>query len=189
MMFGTLIEFPSAQGDTLKPDCCHQTRAGMLPDIYEFSIHGLDGQPMPLSAFKDKVLLVVNTASRCGFTPQYEQLQALHEEFAEKGLVIIGVPCNQFGGQEPAGAAEIGAFCQKNYGVGFLMSEKMDVNGEHAHPLFKYLTTKAKGVFGTQAIKWNFTKFLVSRQGQVVGRYAPMTNPKALREKIKALLA
>lgn len=189
MIFGTLIEFPSTQGDTLRPNCSHQIGAGMLPDIYQFSTKDLNGQQsIHLSAFQDKVLLIVNTASRCGFTPQYEQLQALHEEFAEKGLVIIGFPCNQFGGQEPEGPAEISTFCQKNYGVSFLMSEKVEVNGEHADPLFKHLKAKARGVLGTQAIKWNFTKFLVSRQGRVVGRYAPTTKPQALRETIKALL-
>jgi glutathione peroxidase len=188
MMFGALIEFPSAQGDTLRHDSFHQKGGRMSSEIYQFSTQGLDGQPISLSDHQGKVLLVVNTASRCGFTPQYEQLQALHEEFAPEGLVIIGFPCNQFGGQEPEGSVEIGAFCQKNYGVSFLMSEKVDVNGEHAHALFKYLKANARGVLGTQSIKWNFTKFLVSRQGQVVGRYASMTKPQALREKIKALL-
>lgn len=161
----------------------------MSTGIYAFSTSTLDGKPLELADFQGKVLLIVNTASKCGFTPQYEGLQALHEEYAAKGLVIIGFPCNQFGSQEPGTEDVIASFCQKNYGVGFLMSEKVDVNGDKAHPLFQYLSKQAKGVLGTESIKWNFTKFLVQKNGEVYDRYAPTTKPDALRADIDKLLA
>ncbi|WP_370264399.1 glutathione peroxidase [Limnobacter sp.] len=161
----------------------------MAQGIYEFSSKTLDGKPLNLADFAGKVLLIVNTASKCGFTPQYDGLQALHKELKDDGLVIIGFPCNQFGRQEPGDESEIGAFCQKNYGVDFLMSEKVDVNGAQAHPLFKHLTSQAKGILGTEAIKWNFTKFLVRKNGEVYKRYAPTTKPEELKGDIAKLLA
>lgn len=160
----------------------------MAAGVYEFSTKTLDGQPLALSDFQGKVLLIVNTASKCGFTPQYAGLQALHDELAEEGLVIIGFPCNQFGSQEPGAEPEIGAFCQRNYGVSFLMSEKVDVNGANAHPLYQYLTKEAKGILGTSGIKWNFTKFLIGADGKVVKRFAPTTKPEELTAEIEALL-
>ncbi|MEQ6289300.1 glutathione peroxidase [Vogesella sp. GCM10023246] len=156
--------------------------------LYQYPLHGLNGQDINLADFQDKVLLLVNTASACGFTPQYAELEQLHRQFADEGLVVIGFPCNQFGAQEPGSAAEIGAFCQKNYGVSFLLSEKIDVNGPQAHPLWQYLKQQQAGVLGSRNIKWNFTKFLVDRHGRVVGRYGSITKPQALAEHIKALL-
>lgn len=143
---------------------------------------------MALSDYAGKVLLLVNTASRCGFTPQYAGLEQLHQEFAERGLVVIGFPCNQFGKQEPGDSQEIGEFCRVNYGVSFMLSEKIEVNGANAHPLFQYLTQTAPGVLGSEPIKWNFTKFLVDRGGKVRERYAPMTAPSALKAPIETLL-
>ncbi|HEX4879451.1 MAG TPA: glutathione peroxidase [Limnobacter sp.] len=161
----------------------------MAQGVYEFSSKTLDGKPLNLADYAGKVLLIVNTASKCGFTPQYEGLQALHTALKDDGLVVIGFPCNQFGRQEPGDESEIGAFCQKNYGVDFLMSEKVDVNGSEAHPLFKHLTSEAKGILGTEAIKWNFTKFLVRKNGEVFKRYAPTTKPEELKADIAKLLA
>lgn len=160
----------------------------MASSIYDFSTRTLSGQALDLSDFKDKVVLIVNTASKCGFTPQYEGLQELHEEYGDQGLVVIGFPCNQFGSQEPGDSSDISNFCDLNYGVTFTLSEKVDVNGAGAHPLFKYLTSEAKGVLGTESIKWNFTKFLVNRQGEVVKRYAPTTKPADLAKDIQELL-
>ncbi|WP_174875769.1 glutathione peroxidase [Vogesella oryzae] len=156
--------------------------------LYHYPLHNLAGQDINLADYQDKVLLLVNTASACGFTPQYAELEQLHRQFADEGLVIIGFPCNQFGKQEPGSAAEIGAFCQKNYGVSFLMSEKIDVNGPQAHPLWQHLKQQQAGILGSRSIKWNFTKFLVDRHGHVVGRYGSLTKPQALAEHIKALL-
>ena len=161
----------------------------MTAPIFDFSSHTLDGKPLNLADFAGKVLLVVNTASNCGFTPQYTGLEALHRKYAARGLVVLGFPCNQFGGQEPGSEVEIGAFCEKNYGVSFPISEKVDVNGDNAHPLFKYLTKEAPGLLGTTGIKWNFTKFLVARDGTVVERYAPTTKPEEMEEAIEKLLA
>lgn len=156
--------------------------------LYQYPLHGLNGQDINLADYQDKVLLLVNTASACGFTPQYAELEQLHRQFADDGLVIIGFPCNQFGGQEPGSAEEIGTFCQKNYGVSFLLSAKIDVNGSQAHPLWQYLKQQQAGVLGSRSIKWNFTKFLVDRRGRVVGRYGSLTKPQALAKHIKALL-
>jgi glutathione peroxidase len=156
--------------------------------VFDFETRALDGTPMPLSAFRGDVLLVVNTASQCGFTPQYAGLEALQQRFAAQGFSVIGFPCNQFGAQEPGTPTEIGAFCQKNYGVTFPLSEKVDVNGEHAHPLYRFLTSEAPGVLGTEAIKWNFTKFLVDRAGKVLERYAPTTTPESIAEDIDQAL-
>lgn len=160
----------------------------MAAPIYAFACKSLDGKDFSLGEFAGKVLLLANTASRCGFTPQYAGLEALHREFGPQGLVVIGFPCNQFGRQEPGNADEIAAFCQSRYGVSFLLSEKIAVNGPAAHPLFRYLRAEAPGAFGSQAIKWNFTKFLVDRSGRVLGRYAPITPPQDLAEAIRQLL-
>jgi glutathione peroxidase len=159
-----------------------------MSSVYDFSANSLDGKPVALKDFAGKVLLVVNTASKCGFTPQYEGLEALYEQYRERGLAVLGFPCNQFGAQEPGTAEEIGSFCQKNYGVSFPMFEKIDVNGDTAHPLYRWLKSSAKGVLGSEAIKWNFTKFLIDRNGKVVDRFAPTTKPEDLKSNVEALL-
>jgi glutathione peroxidase len=159
-----------------------------MSNVYDFSANTLDGKPVSLRDYAGKVLLVVNTASKCGFTPQYEGLEALYKQYRDRGLTVLGFPCNQFGAQEPGTADEIGSFCQKNYGVSFPMFEKIDVNGDGAHPLYRWLKSNAKGVLGTEAIKWNFTKFLIDRQGQVVDRFAPNTKPEDLKPEVEALL-
>lgn len=145
--------------------------------IYEFTAKGLDGKDVGFDQYKGKVLLIVNTASQCGFTPQYAELEKLHEKFGDQGLDVLAFPCNQFGHQEPGNSTEIENFCQTKYGVKFKMFEKIDVNGKSEHPLYAYLKEKAPGVLGSEAIKWNFTKFLVNRKGEVVKRYAPNVNP------------
>lgn len=155
--------------------------------FYDLKATSLQGKPINFSDFKDKVVLIVNTASECGFTYQYEGLQKLHEEYADKGLVIIGFPCNQFGNQEPGDASTIQQGCLINYGVDFLISEKVDVNGENAHPVYQYLKSKKTGFFGKN-IKWNFTKFLINRHGEVETRFAPVTKPQAIAKKIEKLL-
>jgi len=157
--------------------------------LLQGSIPLLNGQPQDLSEYAGQVVLIVNTASKCGFTYQYEGLEAIYQEFKDRGLVILGFPCNQFGKQEPGDASEIGAFCQKNYGVSFPMFEKIDVNGAEAAPLFNDLKSQAPGVMGTKAIKWNFTKFLVGRDGKVIDRYAPTSKPESLRADIERALA
>jgi glutathione peroxidase len=154
----------------------------------DFSATSLDGRKISLRKFQGKVLLIVNTASECGFTPQYQGLEELYERFRDRGLVILGFPCNQFGAQEPGDAAAIGAFCQKNYGVTFPMFDKIEVNGPHTHPLYRWLKRSAPGLLGSEAVKWNFTKFLVDREGKVRGRYAPLTKPAVLIPEIEALL-
>jgi len=159
-----------------------------MSTIYDFSAKDLSGNNVGFSDFKDKVLLIVNTASKCGFTPQFEGLEMLHQQYKDQGLVVIGFPCNQFGSQDPGSNDEIGAFCQKNYGVDFLMMEKIDVNGNNEHPLYTWLK-KQEGGFLTDGIKWNFTKFLVNRQGEVVERYAPTTKPESIESDIVKLLA
>ncbi|MET0266274.1 MAG: glutathione peroxidase [Duganella sp.] len=160
-----------------------------MPTIFDFSADSLSGAPVNLSQYRGKVLLIVNTASKCGFTPQYQGLEAVYQQFRDKGVEVLGFPCNQFGGQEPGGASEIGAFCEKNYGVSFPMFAKIDVNGDHAHPLFAKLKKDAPGVLGTERIKWNFTKFLVRKDGTVYQRYGSMTKPEALIADIEKLLA
>lgn len=160
-----------------------------MTTVYDFKATSLDGKPLDLSAFRGKVLLIVNTASKCGFTPQYKGLEAVYQQFHDKGVEVLGFPCNQFGAQEPGTADEIGSFCEKNYGVTFPLFEKIDVNGDGAHPLFKYLKHEAPGLMGTEAIKWNFTKFLVKKDGMVYKRYAPQTEPKELMKDIEKLLA
>ncbi len=155
----------------------------------QLPLQTLDGDITDWSTFDGQVRLVVNTASACGFTPQLAGLQALHERYGPRGLAVLGFPCNQFGHQEPGSAADIGAFCLRNYGVDFAMMAKCDVNGPQAHPLFRWLKAAAPGLMGTQAIKWNFTKFLVGRDARVIGRYAPRVSPEALVRDIEAALA
>jgi glutathione peroxidase len=157
-------------------------------NAYDFTAQTLDGRPAPLSDFRGRVLLIVNTASKCGFTPQYAGLEALHRKYADRGLTILGFPCNQFGAQEPGDAAEIASFCSSTYGVTFPMMKKVEVNGERPHPLYAWLKKQKKGVLGTTAIKWNFTKFLIDRSGAVVARFGPSTEPKALEGAIEAVL-
>ena len=159
-----------------------------MSTAYDYEAKSLDGKSVRLAEYTGKVLLVVNTASECGFTPQFEGLEKLYEQYRDRGLVVLGFPCNQFGAQEPGSAAEIGAFCQKNYGVNFPMFEKIDVNGDTAHPLYQWLKQSARGVLGSEGIKWNFTKFLVDRSGNVKARYAPVTKPEQLAKDIEALL-
>jgi glutathione peroxidase len=156
--------------------------------VYDFTAKNLAGQDVPLSDFRGQVLLIVNTASKCGFTPQYAGLEELYEKLHPEGLTILGFPCNQFGAQEPGSESEIGAFCQKNYGVSFPMFAKIDVNGADAHPLYQYLKKDRKGLLGTEAIKWNFTKFLIGRDGEPVARYAPQTKPEDLEAPVRKLL-
>ena len=157
-------------------------------NAYSFTAETLDGHPAPLDAWRGKVILIVNTASKCGFTPQYKGLEALHRKYAERGLVVLGFPCNQFAAQEPGDAAEIANFCSLTYEVTFPMMSKVDVNGAHAHPLYAWLKHEKKGLLGTEAIKWNFTKFLIDRSGDVAGRFSPSTEPRALEGAIEALL-
>ena len=156
--------------------------------LYDFEAETLDGQPAPLSTYRDKVVLIVNTASKCGFTPQFEGLEALYRKYRDRGLVVLGFPCNQFGAQEPGDAAEIANFCSLTYDVDFPMMRKIDVNGPAAHPLYIYLKHVKKGLLGSEAIKWNFTKFLVDRKGEVVERYAPTVEPQSLEGAIEGLL-
>ena len=160
-----------------------------MTTVYDFDAQSINGKPVALKQFEGKVLLIVNTASACGFTPQLEGLQALHARHAGEGLVVIGFPSNEFGGQDPAPNAEIAQFCSRNYGVTFPMMAKVQVNGEAADPLWRWLKQERAGVLGTEAIKWNFTKFLIGRDGQVRARYAPQTAPDALEADIQAALA
>lgn len=157
--------------------------------VYDFDATLADGQPFSLASLRGQVLLIVNTASRCGFTPQYEGLQRLQATFHVRGLSVLGFPCNQFGAQEPGGEAEICAFAQGTYSVDFPLFAKVEVNGPNAHPLFQFLKKSKRGFFGTTAIKWNFTKFLVDRQGRVVSRFSPSTSPNSLAPAIERLLA
>jgi glutathione peroxidase len=159
-----------------------------MPDIYQFSATTLDGRLQPLAEYAGKVLLIVNVASKCGFTPQYTGLQALHKELAPQGFAVLGFPCDQFGGQEPGTDAEIGAFCTEEYGITFPMFAKIQVNGAGAHPLYEYMRSEAKGLLASTSVKWNFTKFLVDRHGRVLRRYAPTAKPAELRKDIAALL-
>jgi glutathione peroxidase len=156
--------------------------------VYEFSAPLLDGRTARLDEFKGRVLLIVNTASNCGFTPQYAGLEELFRKYKERGLAVLGFPCNQFGGQEPGSAEQIGSFCERNYSVSFPIFAKIEVNGPDVHPLYRYLKRAKTGILGTEAIKWNFTKFLVDRQGKVVDRHGPATKPKALASRIETLL-
>ncbi len=160
----------------------------MSDSIYDFKATLLNGEEVHLDAYRGKVLLIVNTASECGFTPQYAGLETLYQNLKSKGLVVLGFPCNQFGAQEPGDATAIEQFCQVNFGVTFPMFAKIEVNGENTHPLYAYLKHEAAGLLGTEAIKWNFTKFLVDRDGEVVERYAPATKPEDLTQAIETLL-
>lgn len=159
--------------------------------VFDFEAETLDGHPRRLAELTGKVLLIVNTASQCGFTPQYAGLEKLYQTYRDRGFEVLGFPCNQFGAQEPGSAAEIGAFCEKNYGVSFPMFSKIDVNGENTHPLYRFLKHEKPGLLGPLgggAIKWNFTKFLVNREGKVVARYASTTKPESLAKDIEKLL-
>ena len=160
-----------------------------MTTVYDFDALQINGQPVQLSEFKGKVLLIVNTASACGFTPQFAGLEALHENYGPKGLVVLGFPCNQFGSQDKGSNEEIAGFCQVNYGVTFPMMAKIEVNGGGAHPLYQWLASEAPGLLGTKAIKWNFTKFLVGKDGAVLKRYAPTDTPASLAKDIEAALA
>ena len=160
-----------------------------MSSIYDFEARQIDGKPVPLSQFRGHALLIVNTASACGFTPQFGGLEELHKAYGGKGLVVLGFPCNQFGAQDPGSNDEIASFCQVNYGVTFPMMSKIDVNGSGADPLWKWMKSAAPGVLGTEAIKWNFTKFLVGRDGKVIRRYAPNDAPESIRADIEAALA
>ncbi|THC43313.1 glutathione peroxidase [Massilia sp. Mn16-1_5] len=157
-------------------------------NVFDFDAVALDGTPTDLSRYRGKVLLIVNTASACGFTPQYKGLESVYRQFQQRGVEVLGFPCNQFGKQESGSEAEIGAFCEKNYGVTFPLFAKVEVNGPNAHPLFRHLKREARGALGTQAIKWNFTKFLVAPDGRVVKRYGPATKPEQILGDIEALL-
>jgi len=159
-----------------------------MDSLYDITVDDIHGKPVKLSKYKGKVLLIVNTASECGFTPQYKGLEALYEKFHGKGLEVLGFPCNQFGAQEPGDEKAIEQFCELNYGVTFPMFAKVDVNGDDASPLFRHLKSAKKGILGSEAIKWNFTKFLVDRDGNVVERYAPKTEPKELENDVRTLL-
>ena len=159
-----------------------------MGDVYDFEVNRLNGDPAKLSEYRGKALLIVNTASKCGFTSQYSGLEKLYGKFQARGLEILGFPCNQFGKQEPGGAEEIAEFCSVNYGVTFPMFEKIDVNGKNAHPLYQHLKSEARGWLGSEPIKWNFTKFLVNREGEVVERYGSTTKPEQIEADIEAAL-
>ena len=159
-----------------------------MPQLSDFSLVSLDGAPLPLSAYQDRVVLVVNVASMCGFTPQYAGLEQLWRSFKARGLTVIGCPCDQFGHQEPGTEAEIGAFCSSRYDVTFPMSAKLEVNGDGADPLWRWMREAEPGVLGTTAVKWNFTKFLIGRDGQVIARYAPTTTPESIAKDIETAL-
>ena len=159
-----------------------------MPSLGDFTTTTNSGEPFPLNALRGKVILVVNTASKCGFTPQYEGLERLYRSHHDRGLEILGFPCNQFGGQEPGDADAIAQFCQVNYGVSFPIMQKVEVNGPDANPLFEWLKAEAPGLLGTKAIKWNFTKFLIDRDGKVTARYAPNDPPEAIANDIEILL-
>jgi glutathione peroxidase len=174
-VFLTLLVLTSfSLGDTMK--------------IYDFNVTTIDGNKITLEKYKDKVMLIVNVASECGFTSQYKGLQTLYEKYAQRGLAVLGFPCNQFRNQEPASEAEIKIFCTTNYNVTFDMFSKIEVNGENAHPLYKYLKQQATGMLGSESIKWNFTKFLVDKKGKVLERYGSMTTPEDIEKEIIPLL-
>ena len=160
-----------------------------MSTVYDFSAKNIQGKSVKLNKFKGKAMLIVNTASACGFTPQFAGLEKLWENYRDKGLVVLGFPSNEFGGQDPGSDGEIASFCELNYGVSFPMMSKVKVNGDDAHPLWKWLTKEAPGILGTKGIKWNFTKFLVGRDGQVIRRYAPNDEPESLRADIEQALA
>ena len=160
----------------------------MQDSIYNFEVESIEGKSYSLDVYRGNILLIVNTASKCGFTPQFASLQQMYEEFAERGFVVLGFPCDQFGHQDPGSESEIHQFCKKNYGVTFPMHRKIDVNGDSTHPLFAWLKEAAPGILGTKAIKWNFTKFLVDREGEVIKRYAPNEISGQLTQNVQAAL-
>jgi glutathione peroxidase len=175
----------------VRGDWAEEKMAETTETVHDFSAETLDGRPASMSDYANKVLLIVNTASQCGFTPQYAGLETLYQTYKDRGFMVLGFPCNQFGAQEPGSAAEIGAFCEKNYGVSFPMFAKIDVNGDNTHPLYRFLKKQKPGLLGPLgggAIKWNFTKFLVDRRGNVVARYASTTKPESLAKDIERLL-
>ena len=159
-----------------------------MSGIYDFSAKNIDGKEQALDAWKGKAMLIVNVASKCGFTPQYKGLEALYAKYKDQGLVVLGFPCDQFGHQEPGDEAEIKNFCALNYEVTFPLFAKIEVNGAHTHPLYAYLKHQAKGLLGSEAIKWNFTKFLVDKSGKVVSRYAPTDTPQSIEKDLAAVL-
>ena len=159
-----------------------------MAGVYDFSVTDIHGKPQSLAKYKDKVLLIVNTASQCGFTPQYKGLEALYKKMHARGLEVLGFPCNQFGAQEPGSEEEIESFCEVNYGVTFPLFAKIDVNGKNAAPLYEHLKKSKPGLLGSEGIKWNFTKFLIDRKGDVVERYAPKVEPEAIAADIEKLL-
>ena len=161
----------------------------MASSIYDFEAQQIGGKTVPLAQYRGKPLLIVNTASACGFTPQFAGLEELHRRYGDRGLVVLGFPCNQFGAQDPGSNEEIASFCQVNYGVSFPMMTKVDVNGPEAHPLYRWLTAEAPGLLGSKAVKWNFTKFLVGKDGRVLKRFAPQDAPEKLAKEIEAALA
>jgi glutathione peroxidase len=171
----------------------HNLRLALNPEplmtsLYDFEAQSIDGRPVQLEQFRGKALLIVNTASACGFTPQFGGLEKLHQTYGDRGLVVLGFPCNQFGSQDKGSNEEIATFCQKNYGVSFSMMSKIEVNGAQAHPLYQWLSAEAPGLLGSKAIKWNFTKFLVGKDGQVIKRYAPQDAPDKLTKDIEAII-
>ena len=159
-----------------------------MTNIYQFEAELLDGKTKSMADYRGKVLLIVNTASKCGFTPQFAGLEKVYQKYKDQGLEVLGFPCNQFGGQDPGTNDQIGAFCQKNYGVSFPMFAKVDVKGPEAHAVFRYLTNNSKGILGS-GIKWNFTKFLINKKGEVINRYAPTTKPEDIEQDIEKALA
>ena len=160
-----------------------------MSSLYDFEAQSIDGQPVKLAQYRGQPLLIVNTASACGFTPQFGGLEQLHQRYGERGLVVLGFPCNQFGSQDAGSNEEIATFCQRNFGVSFPMMSKIEVNGAQAHPLYQWLTAEAPGLLGSKAIKWNFTKFLVGKDGRVIKRYAPQDAPEKLGADVEAALA
>lgn len=160
----------------------------MAASVHEFKARAITGEEIPLDHYKGKALLIVNTASACGYTPQYAGLEALHKKYQDRGFAVLGFPCNQFGKQEPGSEAEIAVFCKKNYGVTFPMFAKVDVNGDQAHPLFDYLKKSLPGLLGTEPIKWNFTKFLIDKEGKPIERFAPATKPESIEKTVETLL-
>jgi glutathione peroxidase len=184
--------------ETLRADTCpacgnllpiHLLDRPPMTSVYDFEAQTINGEAVKLDQYRGKVLLIVNTASKCGFTPQFDGLEKLWKDMGPKGLAVVGFPCNQFGGQDPGANDEIASFCQLNYGVSFPMMGKVEVNGPNAHPLYQWLVKEAPGILGTKAIKWNFTKFLIGKDGQVLGRYAPTDTPKSLAADIDKALA
>ena len=159
-----------------------------MATVHDFTVNDIEGKPVALARFKGEVLLIVNVASQCGFTPQYKGLEGLQEKYHGRGFDVLGFPCNQFGAQEPGNEQEIAQFCELNYGVTFPMFAKVDVNGDKAAPLYRHLKNEKKGLLGTEAIKWNFTKFLVDRSGSVIGRYAPNDTPESIAADIEKVL-